>query len=733
MAEDYIPEDIETNIDKSIGASRPKKKRQPTYQIVGESKIPVAKSAGKLWKSRLKQAEKLNRDVNDAWEEAIRYFDNDQTAHRLPTDHAAGNLIGNQRLNNNITETENVVFSNITTMVPALYARNPQSEFTSTTETNKRFATILERLVNVIGNRKATPGINLKPKAKRCVVTSLLTNRSWIEINWVHKQDSSEQAFDDLETLSKQLEKAKTPQKIREVEGKIDALERGIDILQPSGPTVKVRSPFDVAIDPNSKEVDLSDANCVMIRDWLPTEFVLAKYASKKGSKEYKSIYEPTHVMKMAIGDDDTSHDDEENFSIYEPDSKASNFGFDDEESYDRAKMTEVRFVWDRITRRVLMFNAKDWSWPIWVWDDPLQLDTFFPIYPLYFHDGPMGPLTKGEVTYYLDQQDAINEITDEERRARRWARRNIFYNKNLVNREDAEAVLNGDDGTARGINIPPEMKLTDVIGSVVPPSLQFKELFDKEGKYRAIDRISSVGEVLRGAQFKTNTTNDAVQANVSASNMRVDEKADHIEDWIGQIYWGVAQLCLQYMDVETVINLIGEEAREVWRNLSPDEIRNSFSVQVVGGTTKKPTSQAKKEEALELGQVLGQFVNAAPGPVLKVMLEVMQEAFDEVTIREEDFESILQAVEQQQQQQQQPPQGAGGGPQQQVQTQSPDQLQQILAQMPPEIKQQVIQAIQSGVPPQKALQAAMQQQPAQQAQPMQQPQQPQQPQPQIQ
>ena len=261
-------------------------------------------------------------------------------------------------------------------------------------------------------------------------------------------------------------------------------------------------------------------------------------------------------------------------------------------------------------------------------------------------------------------------------------------------------------------------MKVTDVIGSVVPPSMQFEKLFDKENKYRAIDRISSVGEVLRGAQFKTNTTNDAVQANVSASNMRVDEKSDQIEDWIGSIYWGLAQLCLQYMDVETVVSLIGEEAREVWQNMSAQEIRDNFSVQVVGGSTKKPTSQAKKEEALELGQVLGQFVNAAPGPVLKIMLEVMQEAFDEVTIREEDWTTILQAVEQQAAGQQQPQQGGPpqqgqqgppqqGGAEQQI---PPDQLQQVLQQLPTEVKAQVAQAIDSGMPPQQALQAAMQQ-----------------------
>tara|TARA_Y100000593_G_scaffold45656_1_gene86790 strand:- start:809 stop:1417 length:609 start_codon:yes stop_codon:yes gene_type:complete len=192
---------------------------------------------------------------------------------------------------------------------------------------------------------------------------------------------------------------------------------------------------------------------------------------------------------------------------------------------------------------------------------------------------------------------------------------------------------------------------------------------------------------------------------------MRVDEKSDQIEDWIGAIYWGLAQLCLQFMDIETVVSLVGEEAREVWENMSAQEIRDRFSIQVIGGSTKKPTSQAKKEEALELGQVLGQFVNAAPGPVLKVMLEVMQEAFDEVTIREEDWEEILQSVDQQQQQQAQGPQQ--GQPQQGQQPQQggqmpPDQLQQVLQQLPTEVKAQVAQAIDSGMPPQQALQAAM-------------------------
>jgi hypothetical protein len=196
---------------------------------------------------------------------------------------------------------------------------------------------------------------------------------------------------------------------------------------------------------------------------------------------------------------------------------------------------------------------------------------------------------------------------------------------------------------------------------------------------------------------------------------MRIDEKGDQIEDWIGAIYWGVAQLCLQNMPVEQVVELVGEEAQEVWENLSPEEI-SSLSLIVLGGSTKKPTSAAKKEEALEFGQVLGQFVNAAPGPVLKVMLQVMEKAFDEVTMREEDWTELINSIEQQAGGEQgQQAQGGNGQAGPNIASASPEQLQQILAQLPPEVKQQVQSAIQSGVSPEKALQSAMQQQPQQQ------------------
>ena len=729
MAEDQIPTVVDDTINDGLGDAAPTRRRtrakkQPSYKVVGDSKIPVSKAHGKVWKSRVALANKHTENVREAWEEAIRYYENDQLPHRHGQENSTGNRLGNRKLNDNITETENVVFANVTTMTPALYARNPEAEFTANVDERRDLATLLERLVNVIGGRKAAPGINLKPKAKRCVVTALLTNRAWIKIGWTPRAESSEQALQDLEVLAKQLAKAKDTKDVIRIEGEIQALEETVDLLQPSGPYCKVKTPFQILVDPHAKEIDLSDARWVMEEEMIPTEFILARYATRTSNhQEYKSIYAPTHVMKASL-QGDAGHENEENYSIFanSEEDTAKSFGFDDEVSFNKAKLTKVFFVWDKTTRRVLLYNSNDWTWPIWVWDDPLQLDTFFPFFPLTFFESPSGPVTKGEVTYYLDQQDGINEITDEYRRARKWARRNLVYNVNAMSKEEATSLVEGDDGTLKGLNVPLDADMTKLISGLPAPGLQFDKLFDKEGYYRAIDRISSVNTVMRGEQFKTNTNQKAVDANVGASNMRVDEKSDAIEDWIGNIYWGIAQLCLMNMDPETVTMLIGEAAQG-WTNMGPEEI-SQISSKVMGGSTQKPTSQAKKEEALEFGQVLGQFVNAAPGPVLKIMLQVMEKAFDEVTMREEDWQELAEAIQQQAQA------GAGGqggpagptGPAEgqpgganDISTASPEQLKQLLEQLPPEIKQQVQSAIQSGVSPKEALAAALQQMQAQQ------------------
>ena len=702
--------DLAKSLKKSGVSSAKKNKQEPMYRVMGSSKVPVAKSYGKLWKSRKDaglSARKRN-EIEEAWDEALKYYHNDQLRHRTDNDpDTAGNLSLARRRNRRLTETENIVFANTRALVPTLYARNPYVEFTTSEEGEKEaveqgraLATMIERVVNAVIRKKACPGVNLKPKARRAVIMAALTNRAWIEIGYTFREQSSDEALRQIQELAIELQKAKDHKQIIEIEGKLQAIEQKVDILSPAGPWAKYRRPHDVIVDPDAQEEDGSDANWMMVADFMSTQYIHAMFAEKDPqSGQHKSLYEPTHVIKAA-GSQESTDDEVNNFSLLTDAADYKKFGYEDEDSYKRAQRTKVWWVWDRVTRRVFLFTDKDWAWPLWVWDDPYNLDNFFPLFPLSFYTDPECGESKGEVTYYLDQQDAINEINDEERRVRASLRQTPMYNKNVISPEDFERWLNGKTVKGCGVDVPEGQKLTDHIFAPTLPSLNFPQVFDTDRKLRAIDRIASVNDVLRGAQLKSHTTEDAVELLSGATNTILDEKTDAVEDFIGNIGWGLAKLCLQFMEREQVVTLIGASAASAWNKMNADEIQASFNAQVVGGSTSKPTSRAKKREALELGQVLGQFVQVSP-MVLDVALSSLEQAFDEVTIKEEDWKILRQSIMQQLQQgptdgQQPTSNGAAGG--------ALDQVAALVDSLPPEAKQALGTAIARGVPVRQAL-----------------------------
>jgi len=243
-------------------------------------------------------------------------------------------------------------------------------------------------------------------------------------------------------------------------------------------------------------------------------------------------------------------------------------------------------------------------------------------------------------------------------------------------------------------------------------PSLQFQFLWNKDSAVQAINRISGVMDAMRGEQFKTNTTNQAIEQYNSISGVRLDEKRDAIEDFIGDIMYKVLFLCLQFMDQQTVARLVGSQYADViqqWRNMTPDEIRTLIVCDVEGGSTQKPTSAAKKAEALQIGQILGQF--ASNPAVVLVLLRVFEQAFDGIDMTEADWEQLEQLLQSQIQQQQQ----------EQAAAQAPPGAEQGGQQIDPQRAQQIVQELVArGMPRDRAIaevRARMQQ-----AQPLQQP-----------
>jgi hypothetical protein len=281
--------------------------------------------------------------------------------------------------------------------------------------------------------------------------------------------------------------------------------------------------------------------------------------------------------------------------------------------------------------------------------------------------------------------------------------------------------VLKGNDASATPLDLQEGTKVSDVIFSVPPPSVAFAQMFDKTDLYKAVDRIAATNEVQRGGEFKTNTTNKAVDYYATQGNQRNDDRLDSIEDCIGRVGWQLAQLCLRFMPPTQVQQLTGLDPTNAWKALDPLGDINRWALTCVGGSTQKQTSGARKQEAVQIGQILAQFVKAAPAAVLTQTLKVFSKAFDDVAMEEEDWDAIEAEVEKTLQM------GQGGAPGQQTAPGQPTQpgqppqgeqpqvppaqmIVQALSSLPPQVLKAIGNALAQGASPQQVFEQLTQQ-----------------------
>ena len=701
---DSIPATVERGVDELVGTEIvPEASTRPMYRVDPQTKIPVSNKHGKLWKSRIDAACTARKQFETAWDEATRYYNNNQLEHRTSNEGVSGNRYVARKRNTHWSETENIVYANIRAMMPALYAKNPQVEFTPTDEADKPLVKQVETLVNTLATLPNAPGLNLKVHGKQAVLSTEICNIAWLEYGYVQRDQSVLAAQDELERITKQLTDAKDMAAIREAEGQLMALEEQLDILTSPGPFVKFRTGKDVVCDPDATMPDFSDTKWRAVYDLYPTDYLNAVYGERKSDGTYKSVFEPTHVL---LG---SSKPDEQEFQLFDKNADAKQYGYSDKDQLEKAYRTRCVRILDKVTRRVYLYADNKWDWPIWVENDPYNLPGFFNLEPMYFNTTISGAYAPSNVTYYLDQQDAINEINDEFRRARQDVKENILYDE-AFDRNAIISWLNGGGPNAQGVRVPDGRKMSDMIVEKPNVMLKAMQLFDLERPMRSIDRISGVSDVLRNVQFKTNTTNRAIENYNSSTALRLDEKIDAIEDCFGRVLYGVAHLCLQFMPVNVVTEIIGERRAEGWTNKSAKELRGLFTCQAIGGSTQKPTSEAKKQQALQISQILEKLAQFAPTVAITTILTLLEEAFDEVDIPDDAFEQMKEEV-QLAMQRGNSTQGAGSSPEGTMPQggNELEQLAQAIDTLPPEVKLALGKIIAQGVPIAEALPQVLQ------------------------
>src|SRR5882672_1490113 len=255
---------------------------RPMYKKYPEARVPVSKSTGTLWKSRFDQAVSRLKGLgtHDAWDECVAYYKNDQTNKRNRDNPDAPSMGPETELMGGpFARTENIVFSNVSSVVPAIYAKNADvSVHSNKGDEGRDFAVTAQKLVRTLLQKRTPPGVNLKPKARVSVVRTTLMNISYIEVGYTKKEVSSDAALQQIDEIATKLASAKTQKEVIELEGQLQAIDDTIDLLQPSGPWCRAVHPKDIIRDPDATLPDLSDAKWIMVHDVIDTSFLNAVY-----------------------------------------------------------------------------------------------------------------------------------------------------------------------------------------------------------------------------------------------------------------------------------------------------------------------------------------------------------------------------------------------------------------------------------------------------------------------
>lgn len=615
------------------------KKDVPLYQMYEGSKIAVSKAFGALWRTKVEATIQANDLIFEAWEQCFAYYNN----HQVKSNETSKGVFHRGDV------TENIVYSNINVMLPAVYGQDPDIAVNTTDKEDEAFAKTAHALLNALLKRKDL--LNSKPKIKKAVGVALLTNFGVLKLDYVLKSDSQEQVLQELTEVSKEIATAKDQKTLESCYGKLAAIESIVELYESGGPKLKNVMARNLIIDPLSEVADASDATWMAERCYIQTALLKHKYTRKEeDSNCWYYIFKPTHKAVFAEG---SGNQKDDAYGLVLQTLSGDPTVQENEEiaGYRDLYYTECWLIWDKATRRTVLFAADDWTYPLWVWDDYTKTTRFFPYFILGFGLSTGQTVTVGEVSYYLDQQDEINQINRQVARIRNSVFNFFFYNSHKISAPDAEILMQAikkgftDEPHVIGVKVPEGGKIADQFEALVPPSLALEALFNKEPTMNSINRISSTSDAIRGTQFKTNTNEASVQSYQDAARMSIGAKIEVVEDMMGDMCKAVMEQCVQFMGKDEVTSLVGAKLADGWENLSLSVYNSKYALDIVPGTSEKANSVFKKKEAVQVVQAIGQFASAAPMTSMKVALRVLEQAFTEVVIKPEDWDQMEQEM----------------------------------------------------------------------------------------
>lgn len=253
---------------------------------------------------------------------------------------------------------------------------------------------------------------------------------------------------------------------------------------------------------------------------------------------------------------------------------------------------------------------------------DPLQLDGL-PVEFLVFNKNMDSIWGTPDSLYVQTQMMEGNECRQMGMLQRRAALLKMLVASDAMSKEDIEEFLHGDPMAMLRIELPHGRKLNEVIFPV-QPHVQMEYFEVQKSHLNDAQLITGIGPNHLGQFASGRKTKYETQVVEENNMLRTGVRRQELADIIGKLFGKVNQLVTKYWTAPVVARVVGVNGAMAWVQGRPsemEEIRAQLVTKVNVESMTPVSRERKKQEMVELMQVLSQFQGVNPFPMLQTFL----------------------------------------------------------------------------------------------------------------
>ena len=532
----------------------------------------------------------------------------------------------------------------VNSLIDNTYMQNPHTELTSLDTEGTDMGEAIQIAIDNLTKKYGKNRLNLKPNILRAILYALFTNLGIVRLHYQNEEESIDTIRDKYNTTMLKLREEKDFDKAAKLYQSLELLNNKLVFAQEFGIRLEHVSPFNFFCDVDTTQADLSDATIVFEREYINEDMIKADYLIyntdencyyykhspdvKYDASNYTPIEFSEESLKASIVEDIMKDETEVQGKLK------------------RENKTPCIWIFDKITKLVYLYREDNFDNPLWVFEDELALSRFFHHFVLNLSSTFSSIYQVGELSFMIPQQQVINDSIRQKQIIKNTSFNNFIYDSNAIEETEISKLFTnvekGRNSTLTGIKVKARVQdLDKVIKPFMLPIASMPDLLRTEQEEENIYRISRTTKAMTGGEYKTNTTNQALDKYQNFQDSRSATIIDKIEDFVEQIMWSTIEIVVSKYSKEKLQYLIPASKLQQFQTMSVEELNRMFSFSIASGSIEKSTSESKKKEAMMLMQVLGQFGTGMPMTVMSLVLKLMENLVTAGTITKDDFDRL--------------------------------------------------------------------------------------------